>query len=58
MPEVVQIEFLKDNKEVTLNQGSFMSKVLLTTRTIQSLALIVQNLIQEACVRAQKAIRK
>lgn len=58
MREAVQIEYLKDSREVTRNQGLFTSKVLSTTRTIRSFALIAQSPIQEALAWVKKAKRK
>ena len=58
MREAVQIEYLQDSREVTRNQGLFTFKVLSTTRTIRSFALIAQSPIREARAWVKKAKRR
>jgi hypothetical protein len=58
MREAVQIEYLKDSREVIRNQGLFTFKVLSTTRTIRSFALIAQSHIRKARAWFKKAKRR
>ena len=58
MREAVQIEYLKDSREVTRNQGLFTFKVLSITRTIRSFALIAQSHIREARAWVKKVKRR